>query len=83
MLRKKWRWWYIVRLETILLDKAVFEAGKFKDGSWKIKQELECTTREKPDKMFQLDTEVTNINKEKTKIIIALQDPQTQWKSWR
>ena len=57
--------------------------GKFKDGSWKIKQELEYTTEEKPEKMFQLDTKVTKINQEKTKIIIELQDLQTQWMSWR
>jgi len=69
-------------LETILSetsqqrDKAEFEAGKLKDASLTMKQELEFAIQEKLEKISQLETKVTKMNEEKTKIILELQDLQ-------
>ena len=57
-------------------DKAEFEAGKMKDATATMKQELEFSIQEKLEKISQLETRVTKINEEKSKILIELQDLQ-------
>jgi len=57
-------------------DKAEFEAGKLKDASSTMKQELEYSIQEKIEKINQIETRVSKMNDEKSKILIELQDLQ-------
>ena len=57
-------------------DKAEFEAGKMKDATSTMKQELEFSIQEKLEKISQIETKVTKMNEEKSKILIELQDLQ-------
>merc|ERR1719315_990869 len=57
-------------------DKAEFEAGKLKDASSTMKQELEFSIQEKTEKISQIESKVLRMNEEKSKILIELQDLQ-------
>jgi len=57
-------------------DKAEFEAGKLKDATSTMKQELEFSIQEKIEKISQLESKVSKMNEEKSKILIELQDLQ-------
>merc|ERR1719435_531369 len=57
-------------------DKAEFEAGKLKDASSTMKQELEFSLQEKTEKITQIESKVLKMNEEKSKILIELQDLQ-------
>jgi len=57
-------------------DKAEFEAGKLKDASSTMKQELEFSLQEKTEKISQIESKVLKMNEEKSKILIEVQDLQ-------